>query len=170
MKWSTEGRYHQSHRWKFTVTVYFLGLVKKKWLSVYLRSGKQALHVPYSISNCFIFGIRLYNESGWRHSTLMGTHSSPVDSAGGYRFYQFTALPCNMATVPLQFTKITKVAKEVKLMAFAEGISIRQYIGGWLMKTSSNSNARDTPIGWCILSKAWVGSQISKNQIYFQLH
>ena len=55
----------------------------------------------------------------------MGTHSSPVDSAnkylrlsGGYRFYQFTALPCNMATVPLQFTK---VAKEVKLMARAEG-------------------------------------------------
>ena len=31
--------------------------------------------------NCLIFGIRLYNESGWRHSTLMGTHSSPVDSA-----------------------------------------------------------------------------------------
>ena len=58
----------------------------------------------------------------------MGTHSSPVDSAGGYRFYQFTALPCNMATVPLQFTKVAKV---VKLMARAEGISIRQYIDGW---------------------------------------
>ena len=43
---------------------------------------------------------------------------------GGYRFYQFTALPY-MATVPLQFTK---VAKEVKLMFLAEGISIRQYI------------------------------------------
>ena len=27
----------------------FLGISKKKWLSVYLRSGKQALHVPYSI-------------------------------------------------------------------------------------------------------------------------
>ena len=34
-------------------------------------------------------------------------------------FYQFTALPCNIATVPLQFTM---VAKEVKLMALAEGI------------------------------------------------
>ena len=63
----------------------------------------------------------------------MGTHSSPVDSAGGYRFYQFTALPCNMATVPLQFTKVAKV---VKLMARAEGISIRQYIDGWLMRTN----------------------------------
>ena len=37
---------------------------------------------------------------------LMGTHSSPVDSAnkylrviGGYRFYQFTALPFSIATV-----------------------------------------------------------------------
>ena len=63
---------------------------------------------------------------------LMGTHLSSVDSAnkylcfiGGYRFYQFTALPCSMATVPHQFTM---VAREVKLMALAEGISIRHYI------------------------------------------
>ena len=35
------------------------------------------------------------------------------------------------------------------------------------MKTNSNSNATH----WgCILLKAWVGSQIYKNQIYFQLH
>ena len=46
------------------------------------------------------------------------------------------------------------VAKEVKLMALAEGTSIRQYIGGWLMKTSQNSNAKKTPTRWFILSKA----------------
>ena len=83
----------------------------------------------------------------------MGTHSSPVDSAnkylrlsGGYRFYQFTALPCNMATVPLQFTK---VAKEVKLMARAEGISIRQYIDGWLMRTNSKQQCQDITL-WLV--------------------
>ena len=74
-------------------------------------------------------------------------------------------------SVLLQFVlEFTKVAKGLKLMAVAEDISIRQYIDGWLMKTNSNSNAKDTLTGWCILSKAWVGSQISKTQIYFQLH
>ena len=32
-------------------------------------------------------------------------------------------------------------------MALAEGISIRQYIDGWLMTTIQDSNARDTPTG-----------------------
>ena len=64
-----------------------------------------------------------------------------------------------MATVPLQFTK---VAKEVKLMARAEGISIRQYIEGWLMTMNSSSNAKISPSGWCILVEAWVGSQFQK--------
>ena len=92
----------------------------------------------------------------------MGTHSSPVDSAnkylrlsGGYRFYQFTALPCNMATVPLQFTK---VAKEVKLMARAEGISIRQYIDGWQMRTNSKQQCQDITLwfGASCRSLGWI--------------
>ena len=75
---------------------------------------------------------------------------------GGYRFYQFTALTCIMATVPPQFTK---VAKEVKLMARAEGISIRQYIEGWLMRMNSKQQ--------CLvhLVEAWVGSQISRIRV-----
>ena len=52
---------------------------------------------------------------------------------GGYRLYQFTALPFSIATV---FREFTKVPKELKLMAFAEGISIHQYIDGWLMTNS----------------------------------
>ena len=59
-----------------------------------------------------------------------------------------------MATVPLQFTK---VAKEVKLMARAEGISIRQYIDGWLMRN-----------GWCILSKPGLDHNFKRSD-YFQL-
>ena len=37
---------------------------------------------------------------------------------GGYRFYQFTALPFSITTV---FPEFTKVAKELRLMALAEG-------------------------------------------------
>ena len=63
------------------------------------------------------------------------THSSPIDPAKKKylrlirrdRFYQFTTLPFSIATVFLEFTM---VAKEVKLMALAEGISMRQYIEG----------------------------------------
>ena len=78
---------------------------------------------------------------------------------GGYRFYQFTALPFSIATVFLEFTK---VAKELKLMALAEGISIRQYIDGWLMTTNSKPQCQGYTHWGCILSRAWVGSQISK--------
>ena len=106
-------------------------------------------------------------EGKWMTSLdLMGTHSSPVDSAnkylrffGGYRFYQFTALPFSIATVCLE---LTKVAKELKLMALAEGISIRQYIDGWLMTTNSKQQCQGYTHWGCILSRAWFGSQISK--------
>ena len=37
------------------------------------------------------------------------------------------------------FLEFTMVAKEVKLMALAEGISIHQYIDGWLMRTNSKT-------------------------------
>ena len=50
---------------------------------------------------------------------------------GGYRFYQFTALPFSIATVSLQFTV---VAKEVKLVALAESSRIHQYIDDWLIR------------------------------------
>ena len=86
---------------------------------------------------------------------------------GGCRFYQFTALPFSIATVFIEFTK---VAKELKLMALAEGISIRQYIHDWLMTTNSKQQCQGYTHWGFILLRACVGSQISKNQIYFQLH
>ena len=63
-----------------------------------------------------------------------------------------------MATVPLQF----KVVKEVKLMARAEGISIRQYIEGWLMRMNSEQQSQDITLWLVHLVEDWVGSQISK--------
>ena len=54
-------------------------------------------------------------------------------------------------------------------MALAEGISIRQYIDDWLMTTYSKSNTRDTPTGDASCREPGL-DQISKNQIYFQLH
>ena len=68
-----------------------------------------------------------------------------------------------MATVPLQFTK---VAKEVKLMARAEGISIRQYIEGWLMTMNSSSNAKISPSGWCILSKPGLDHNFKRSSLF----
>ena len=105
-------------------------------------------------------------EGEWMTSLdLMGTHSSPVDSAnkylrfiGGYRFYQFTALPFSIATV---LSRVHQ-AKELKLMALAEGISIRQYIDCWLMTTNSKQQCQGYTHWGCILSRAWVRSQISK--------
>ena len=58
----------------------------------------------------------------------------------GYRFYQFTALPFSIATVFLEFTM---VAKEVKLMALTEGISVHQFIDGWIMRTNSKQQCQE---------------------------
>ena len=95
---------------------------------------------------------------------LMGTHSSPVVSAnkylrfiGGYRFYQFTALPFSITTVSL-----SSPPKELKLMALAEGISIRQYIDDWLMTSYSKQKYQGYTHWGCILSRAWVGSNFLK--------
>ena len=55
-------------------------------------------------------------------------------------------------------------------MALAEGISIRQYIDDWLMTTYSKQQyTRDTPTGDASCREPGL-DQISKNQIYFQLH
>ena len=48
--------------------------------------------------------------------------------------FQFTALPFGLATAPLEFTK---VVKEVKLMAQAQGIRIHQYLDDWLLRAPS---------------------------------
>ena len=47
------------------------------------------------------------------------------------RTFQFTALPFGLLTAPLEFTK---VVKEVKLMAQAQGIRIHQYLDDWLLR------------------------------------
>ena len=74
----------------------------------------------------------------------------------GDRSCQFTALPFGIATAPHEFTM---VAKEVKLMALAEGIRIHQYIDDWLMRTKTKQQCRENThrlihlvqsLGWII--------------------
>ena len=74
----------------------------------------------------------------------------------GYRSYQFTALPFGIATAPLEFTM---VAKEVKLMALAEGIRIHQYIDDWLIRAKTKQQCQENAhrlihlvqiLGWII--------------------
>ena len=74
----------------------------------------------------------------------------------GDRSYQFTALPFGIATAPLEFTM---VAKEVKLMALAEGIRIHQYIDDWLMRAKTKQQCQENThrlihlvqsLGWII--------------------
>ena len=74
----------------------------------------------------------------------------------GDRCYQFTALPFGIATAPLEFTM---VAKEVKLMALAEGIRIHQYIDDWLMRAKTKQQCQENThrlihlvqsLGWII--------------------
>ena len=53
------------------------------------------------------------------------------------KFISEHALTRDYPSVLLQcFLEFTKVAKELKLMTFAEGISVHQYIDGWLMTSS----------------------------------
>ena len=114
-------------------------------------------------------------EGQWMTSLdLMGTHSSPVDSAnkylrfiGGYRFYQFTALPFSIATV---FSRVHQGSKRVE----ADGSRRRHQFSPVYRQLANDNKIKQQCQGYthwgCILLRAWVGSQISKNQIYFQLH
>ena len=74
----------------------------------------------------------------------------------GDRSYQFIALPFGIATAPLEFTM---VAKEVKLMALAQGIRIHQYIDDWLMRAKTKQECQENThrlihlvqsLGWII--------------------
>ena len=74
----------------------------------------------------------------------------------GDRSYQFIALPFGITTAPLEFTM---VAKEVKLMALAQGIRIHQYIDDWLMRAKTKQECQENThrlihlvqsLGWII--------------------
>ena len=71
----------------------------------------------------------------------------------GDRSYQFTALPFRIATALLEFTM---VAKEVKLMALAEGIRIHQYIDDWQMRAKTKQQCQANTHR--LIHLAWVGS------------
>ena len=85
-------------------------------------------------------------EGEWRPSLdFMGTHSSPVHSAnkylcfiGGYRFYQFTALPSSIATV---FSRVHQGSKTVE----ADG-SRRRHQDSPLYRQLANDNKFRTAI------------------------
>ena len=94
---------------------------------------------------------------------LMDTHSSPVDSANKSIFASLAATD-STSSLPYPsvllhfFLEFTKVAKELKLMALAEGINIRQYIDGWLMTTNSKQQCQGYTHCGCILfeSLGWI--------------
>ena len=86
---------------------------------------------------------------------------------GGYRFYQFTALPFSIATV---FSRVHQGSKRVEV----DGSRRRHQYSPVYRRLANDNNSKQQCQGYthwgCILSRAWVGSQISKNKIYFQLH
>ena len=95
------------------------------------------------------------------------THNSPIHPANKVSslHWRLQILPVHCLTLQYCYSfffEFTKVAKELKLMALAEGISIRQYIDSWLMTTNSKQQCQGYTHWGCILSRAWVGSQISK--------
>ena len=53
--------------------------------------------------------------------------------------FQFTSLPCGLATAPQVFTMIVK---EVKLMALSRGLRIHQYLDDWLIRSQSQEEAQ----------------------------
>ena len=97
---------------------------------------------------------------------LMGTHSSPVHSAnkylrfiGGYIFCQFTALPFSIATV---LSRVHQGSKRVE----TDGSRRRHQYSPVYRRLANDNNSRQQCQGYthwgCILSRTWVGSQISK--------
>ena len=95
---------------------------------------------------------------------LMGTHSSPVDSANKSIFASLEATD-STSSLPypsvLVFSRVHQGSKRVEADG-SEGISIRQYIDGWLMTTNSIQQCQGYTHWGCILLRAWVGSQIFK--------
>ena len=80
--------------------------------------------------------------------------------------FQFTALPFGLSTAPLEFTK---VVKEVKLMAQAQGIQIHQYLDDWLLRAPCQEMCQQhtqtlldlcRDLGWVVnLSKSELAPQ-----------
>ena len=72
-----------------------------------------------------------------RLSLQQGEWVTSLDFSNAYfhisisQTFQFNALPFDLLTAPLEFTK---VVKEVKLMAQARGIRIHQYLDDWLLR------------------------------------
>ena len=77
--------------------------------------------------------------------------------------YQFTSLPFGLSTAPLEFTK---VVKEVKLMAQAQGIRIHQYLDDWLVRAPCQETClrhTQTLLDLC-LNLGWVVNR-SKSEL-----
>ena len=105
------------------------------------------------------------------------THSSPIHQLtkylrfiGGDRFYQFTALPFSIATVPLEFLWWERGETD------GSRISIHQYTGKWLMSQSNLKQQCQVNtdrlvhlverLGWIIIFKKIRFSSNSRNQIF----
>ena len=74
-------------------------------------------------------------------------HNSPIYPANKVSslHWRLQILPVHCLTLQYCysfFLEFTKVAKDLKLMALAEGISICQYIDGWLMITNSKQQCQ----------------------------
>ena len=93
--------------------------------------------------------------------------------------YQFTALPFNLATAPLEFTK---VVKEVKLMAQTRGIRIHQHQDDWLLRAPYQKTCRQhtqtllalcpvRDLGWVVnLKKSELTPQQDFNFVGYQFN
>ena len=102
------------------------------------------------------------------------THSSPIHPGN-----KVSSLHWGRQILPsvfLQFfLEFTMVAKGVKLMALAEGISIRQYIDGWLIRTNSKQQCQENTqwLAYLVESLGWITKFLklrfisnSRNQIF----
>ena len=75
------------------------------------------------------------------------THSSLIHPANKSIFASLEATDSTSSlpypSVLLVFLEFTMVAKGMKLMALTEGISIRQFIDSWLIRTNSKQQCQE---------------------------
>ena len=123
-----------NHRWR--------PILDLSHLNLFLKPGTFKMETPEIVRLSLQRGERVTSldfSDAYFHIPISQRSRKYLRFFLGKKAYQFTALPFDLATAPLEFTK---VVKEVKLMAQARGIRIHQYLDDCLVRAPDQETCR----------------------------